>query len=84
MKIDLSGRRAVISGSTAGIGFAIARGLAAAGAAVVINGRSKGSVDAAVSRLLREVPAAAVTGIDADLATAAGVELFLTHSGEQT
>jgi NAD(P)-dependent dehydrogenase (short-subunit alcohol dehydrogenase family) len=82
MQIDLSGRRAVISGSTAGIGFAIARGLAAAGAAVVINGRSKGSVDAAVSRLLKEVPAAEVTGIDADLATAAGAEAFLAHSGE--
>ena len=50
MKIDLSGRRAVISGSTAGIGFAIAKGLAEAGAAVVINGRGESAVKDAVKR----------------------------------
>lgn len=40
MIIDLSGKRAVVTGSTSGIGFAIVRGLAGAGASVVINGRS--------------------------------------------
>ena len=48
MKIDLSGKRAVVSGSTAGIGFAIAAGLAGAGAAVVLNGRKEHSVREAV------------------------------------
>ena len=41
MKIDLSGKRAIISGSTAGIGLAIATGLAATGAEVVVNGRTE-------------------------------------------
>ena len=41
MKIDLTGKLAVVTGSTAGIGLAIAKGLAASGAAVVINGRSE-------------------------------------------
>ena len=45
MHIDLSGKTALVTGSTAGIGHAIARGLAAAGADVVINGRSKAKVD---------------------------------------
>ena len=39
MKIDLTGRRAIVTGSTAGIGRATAEGLARAGAAVVISGR---------------------------------------------
>ncbi|HVT04815.1 MAG TPA: SDR family NAD(P)-dependent oxidoreductase, partial [Thermoanaerobaculia bacterium] len=51
MRIDLQGKRAIVTGSTAGIGFAIASGLAEAGAAVVINGRSEASVEAARKRL---------------------------------
>ena len=48
MRIDLAGRTAVVTGSTGGIGFAIARGLAQAGARVVVNGRSDGSIGDAV------------------------------------
>ena len=44
MKIDLSGKVALVTASTAGIGFAIAKGLAASGAEVVVNGRSERSV----------------------------------------
>ena len=44
MKIDLTGKRAVVSGSTQGIGFAIAKGLAESGAHVVLNGRSEAAV----------------------------------------
>ncbi|MGO7426537.1 SDR family NAD(P)-dependent oxidoreductase, partial [Rhizobium ruizarguesonis] len=51
MNIDLSGKVALVTGSTEGIGFAIARGLHEAGAAVIINGRSQQKVDAAVARL---------------------------------
>jgi NAD(P)-dependent dehydrogenase (short-subunit alcohol dehydrogenase family) len=56
MIIDLSGKRAIVTGSTAGIGFAIASGLAESGAAVLINGRGQASVDAAVGRLAKQFP----------------------------
>ncbi|GAA0631200.1 SDR family oxidoreductase [Kutzneria viridogrisea] len=68
MNIDLTGRTALVTGSTAGIGLAIATGLAAAGAKVVVNGRSRDRVDAAVASIPGEV-----TGIAADVATAEGV-----------
>jgi NAD(P)-dependent dehydrogenase (short-subunit alcohol dehydrogenase family) len=77
MKIDLSGKKAVVTGSTGGIGFAIARGLAAAGAAAVLNGRSDASVAAAKKRLASEVPQAKAEGVAADLATAEGVAAFV-------
>lgn len=51
MKIDLSGKSALVTGSTGGIGFAIAKGLQEAGAAVVINGRTPAAVDEALARL---------------------------------
>jgi NAD(P)-dependent dehydrogenase (short-subunit alcohol dehydrogenase family) len=54
MIIDLKGKRALVSGSTAGIGYAIAKGLAKAGAAVVINGRGEARVNEAVDRLRGE------------------------------
>ena len=76
MKIDLSGKRAIVSGSTAGIGFAIAAGLAGAGAAVVLNGRKEHSVREAVSRLAGQVRGARVEGVAADLATADGAARF--------
>lgn len=72
MKIDLTGKRAVISGSTAGIGFAVAAKLADAGAAVVVNGRGEDRVRDAVKRLSGNLPQADVHGVAADLSTAAG------------
>ncbi len=82
MRIDLGGKRAIITGSTAGIGFAIAAGLAAAGAAVVINGRSDKSVAQAKQRLQQQVAGAKVDGVPADLATAAGVAGFIERAGD--
>jgi NAD(P)-dependent dehydrogenase (short-subunit alcohol dehydrogenase family) len=82
MIIDLKGKRAIVTGSTAGIGFAIAAGLAEAGAAVVINGRTPKSVNAARERLIEETPGAKVTGVAADLATAEGVAAFLRQAGK--
>ena len=64
MKIDLTDKHAVVTGSTAGIGFAIAQGLAAAGATVIINGRSQRTVDAARKRLVERVPRANIEGRD--------------------
>lgn len=77
MNIDLTGRKAVVTGSTAGIGRAIAEGLARAGAAVVINGRGKERVAAALRELRELFPKGEFTGVSADLATSKGAaELF--------
>ncbi len=80
MIIDLSGKHAIVSGSTSGIGFAIAHGLAASGAAVVINGRNRKNVDAALSRLAGMLPKAKVEGIAADLSHADGVATFVARA----
>lgn len=76
MNIDLTGKHAVVSGSTAGIGYAIARGLAAAGATVVINGRTPARVEASVAQLKKEIPNADLQGVAADLGTAEGAAEF--------
>jgi NAD(P)-dependent dehydrogenase (short-subunit alcohol dehydrogenase family) len=72
MKIDLSGKTALVTGSTSGIGHAIAKGLAAAGASVVVNGRTQAKVDAAVAALAKAVPDSKLRGVAADVSTAAG------------
>lgn len=72
MKLDLSGKTAIITGSTIGIGNAIARGLAETGATVVINGRSQAKVDAGIASVVKAVPGAKVKGAVADVSTAAG------------
>jgi Short-chain dehydrogenases of various substrate specificities len=82
MQIELKGRRAVVSGSTAGIGFAIAKGLAAAGAAVVLNGRGESRVAEAVTRMRQAVADADVSGLAADLGTADGVAAFVAQVPE--
>lgn len=77
MRINLTGRRAVVTGSTAGIGLAIAQGLAVAGASVTVNGRTEQRVQAAVAAVLAQTPGAPVSGVAADLSTADGVATFL-------
>ncbi|MES2010208.1 SDR family NAD(P)-dependent oxidoreductase [Cupriavidus basilensis] len=67
MKIDLTGKIALVSGSTAGIGFATAKGLAGAGASVILNGRSDATVDKALHALRAAVAGADVTGFVGDL-----------------
>jgi hypothetical protein len=56
MQLDLGGKTALVTGSTQGIGAAIAAGLASAGARVVVNGRSEGGVKAAIRTLSAQVP----------------------------
>jgi NAD(P)-dependent dehydrogenase (short-subunit alcohol dehydrogenase family) len=66
MDLSLVGKRAFVSGSTRGIGYAIAKALLAEGAAVIINGRHEATVHAAVQTLTAEVPDSTVSGITAD------------------
>lgn len=82
MDMELQNRRALITGSTAGIGFAIARGLAAEGTTVVLNGRKSESVERAITRLRQEVPGARVEGVVADAATAEGAQEVFTRVPE--
>lgn len=77
MNIDLSGKVALVTASTGGIGFAIAKGLAASGAEVIINGRSERSVSAALARLQNAVPGATTRPAIADLSSAEGVNLLV-------
>lgn len=77
MDLQISGKRALITGSTAGIGFAIATELAREGVNVVINGRRPQQVAAAVERLRHLVDGSQVDGIAADLATADGVAALI-------
>jgi NAD(P)-dependent dehydrogenase (short-subunit alcohol dehydrogenase family) len=72
MRIDLTGRIAVVTGSTAGIGLAIAKGLAAAGASTVVNGRTRAAVDKACTALESAAPGVSVRGVAADIGTADG------------
>src|ERR1700730_6072372 len=77
MKIDLSGKTALVTGSTSGIGHAIARGLAAAGADVAVNGRTAAKVDAAVAAIAKAVPGGKVRGVAADVSTAGGCKTLV-------
>jgi len=80
MKIDLNGKLAIVSGSTAGIGLAIGKALAQCRASVVIAGRGQGKVDEAIASIKRDVPDAQLHGLVADLGTAEGAQrLFEAH-----
>lgn len=72
MNIDISGKIAIVSGSTSGIGLAIAKGLAQAGSTVIVNGRTQHAVDQAIAAVKQASPAAQVRGVAADLGTPAG------------
>jgi NAD(P)-dependent dehydrogenase (short-subunit alcohol dehydrogenase family) len=77
MNLGLQGKLAVVSGSTAGIGLAIATALATEGAKLVVNGRTQARVDAAVKTIQQSVAGAGVRGVAADLGTSSGVDTFL-------
>ena len=73
MNLELEGKRALITGSTAGIGFAIAERLALEGASVIINGRTQKRVDDALAKLSGAGGGDSMKGLAADLGTADGV-----------
>ncbi len=82
MNFGLQGKLAVVSGSTAGIGLAIAAVLAAEGAQVIVNGRTTARVTAAVGSIRQHAKNADVRGVPADLGTAQGVAGFLQQVPE--
>ena len=82
MDLQLKNRHALIIGSTAGIGFAIARGLAGEGAQVTITGRTQAGVDAAIERLHNSAPGAKADGVAADCSSAAGAEKVFARVAE--
>ena len=77
MHIDLDGRQAIVTGSTGGIGLAIARGLAIAHAQVVITGRTPARVEQALAAIRHDVPAARVSGHAGDLGTGEGAQQLI-------
>src|SRR5882724_12138756 len=79
MELGLKGKRALLTGSTAGIGLAPATALAVEGARVTINGRTPARVADAIERIKHKVPAADVAGVAADLGTRAGCDAQITR-----
>ncbi len=77
MDLQLTGKTALVSGSTAGIGFAIAKELAQEGANVTINGRSSERVQNSVGRIQKTNPKGSVSGIAADLGTISGISVLI-------
>jgi NAD(P)-dependent dehydrogenase (short-subunit alcohol dehydrogenase family) len=82
MQIDLKGFRALVTGSTAGIGMAIAERLALSGAEVIVNGRTAGRVATAIASLQAKAPQAHFHGAHGDVATAEGADAILAAAGD--
>ncbi|MFF7293908.1 SDR family NAD(P)-dependent oxidoreductase [Microbacterium sp. NPDC008134] len=82
MDLRLAGKKAFISGSTQGIGYAIASALAAEGVQVTLNGRDAGRLDGAVARLRAEHPESHPTGLVADFAKPDEVARLLADLGD--
>ena len=82
MDLQLKGKRALVTGSTAGIGYAIAEALANEGASVIVNGRTKQRVDEAVAKLRASAPSADVQNLAVDLGTADGAREATTRFSE--
>ncbi|MGA9855784.1 MAG: SDR family oxidoreductase [Gammaproteobacteria bacterium] len=82
MKLGLEGKTALVTGSTAGIGFATAVRLAEEGAAVVINGRTDLRVAKAAAEIRKQVPKAQVRGAAADISMGAGCRQLISEQPE--
>jgi NAD(P)-dependent dehydrogenase (short-subunit alcohol dehydrogenase family) len=79
MDFGLKGKRALVTGSTAGIGLSAARALAREGAYVTLNGRTEARVSRALVRLRTDLPGTLVDGIAADLSTADGCRTVISQ-----
>ena len=77
MNLDLTGKTALVTGSTGGIGYAIARALSDLGADVGINGRTAERVAAAVAKLKGETKAGTPFAAVGDVSTADGAAVYL-------
>lgn len=77
MDLQLGGKLALVTGSTAGIGFAIAKGLAQEGARVILNGRTAGRVEEAAGKIRVECPGAQLESFPGDLSTADAAGLLV-------
>ncbi|MGP3590632.1 SDR family NAD(P)-dependent oxidoreductase [Vagococcus sp. WN89Y] len=82
MNIDLTGKVALVTASTGGIGLAIAKGLAQSGAQVILNGRSEASTHKAKETLASRVPGARLHTAIADLSSASGVDALLSYAAD--
>jgi NAD(P)-dependent dehydrogenase (short-subunit alcohol dehydrogenase family) len=82
MNLQLDDKLALVSGSTAGIGFAIARALAAEGARVIVNGRSSDRVTRAIQQIRTDQPGAKLEALAVDLSTAEGVSATVSRFPE--
>ena len=78
MDLKLTKKVALVTGSTAGIGFAIAQALAIEGAHVYVNGRTQDRVDAAMAAIRSHAATIKVDGIVADFSSSAGAEAVIT------
>jgi NAD(P)-dependent dehydrogenase (short-subunit alcohol dehydrogenase family) len=79
MDLGLAGKLALVTGSTAGIGYAIASQLAREGSTVHVNGRTQARVDKAVNEIRAAHPGAKLVGVAADLGTKAGVDALIAQ-----
>ncbi|MFD1738190.1 SDR family NAD(P)-dependent oxidoreductase [Bacillus salitolerans] len=77
MEISLKGKKAIVTGSSRGVGFSIAEKLALSGATVLLNGRSEQGVQEAIMQLKQSNPLAEVTGCAADISTKEGFQAIV-------
>ncbi len=77
MDLKLAHKTALVTGSTAGIGFAIARSLANEGAHVIVSGRTQARIDHAIHSIQKAVPGAQLSGVAADFSSATGAEAVI-------
>jgi NAD(P)-dependent dehydrogenase (short-subunit alcohol dehydrogenase family) len=80
--LDLTGKLALVTGSTRGIGLATAKGLASMGAEVIVNGRTENAVSAAIEMINQAAGDVPLQGLAADVSNAAGCDALIAAFGE--